>query len=34
MTVAIGLELSADTDMAAIAVAGRAGGKWLADLRF
>jgi hypothetical protein len=34
MTVAIGLELSADTDMAAIAVAGRDGGKWLADLRF
>jgi hypothetical protein len=34
MTVAIGLELSAETDMAAIAVAGRDGGKWLADLRF
>jgi hypothetical protein len=34
VTVAIGPELSADTDMAAIAVAGRDGGKWLADLRF
>jgi hypothetical protein len=34
MTVAIGLELSADTDMAAIAVAGRDGGRWSADLVF
>jgi hypothetical protein len=34
VTVAIGLELSADTDMAAIAVAGADGGRWLADLMF
>jgi hypothetical protein len=34
VTVAIGLELSADTDMAAIAVAGRDGGKWSANLVF
>jgi hypothetical protein len=34
MTVAIGLELSTDTDMAAIAVAERAGGKYLADIAF
>jgi hypothetical protein len=34
MTVAIGLELSADTDMAAIAVAGLDGGRWQADLVF
>ncbi len=33
-TVAIGLELSTETDMAAIAVAGRDGGRWLADLVF
>ena len=32
MTVGIGLELSADTDMAALAVAGRDGGRWTADL--
>jgi len=34
VTLAIGLELSADTDVAAIAVAGRDGGRWVADLRF
>jgi hypothetical protein len=34
VTVAIGLELSADTDMASIAVAGRDGGKWSANLVF
>jgi hypothetical protein len=34
VTVAIGLELSADTDMAAIAVAAIDGGRWLADLVF
>jgi hypothetical protein len=34
MTVAIGLELSASTDMASIAVAARDGGKWRADLMF
>lgn len=34
MTVAIGLELSADADVAAIAVAGRDGDRWLADLMF
>jgi hypothetical protein len=34
VTVAIGLELSTEQDMAAIAVAGRAGGRWKADLRF
>ncbi len=33
-TVAIGLELSAEADVAAIAVAARDGGKWLADLVF
>jgi hypothetical protein len=32
--VAIGLELSADVDMAAIAVAGSEGGTWRADLMF
>jgi hypothetical protein len=31
-TVAIGLELSTDVDMAAIAVAGRDGARWTADL--
>lgn len=35
MTVmAIGLELSTDADMAAIAVAGQDGGRWVADLMF
>jgi hypothetical protein len=34
VTVAIGLELSAEADVASIAVAGREGGKWLADLKF
>ena len=35
MITAIGLELSTDTDVAAIAVAGReAGGRWTADLAF
>ncbi len=34
MTMAIGLELSADTDMAAIAVASGEEGRWLAELRF
>jgi len=33
-TVAIGLELSAEADVASIAVAGRDGGRWLADLVF
>ena len=33
-TVAIGLELSAEADVASIAVAARDGGKWLADLVF
>jgi hypothetical protein len=32
--IAIGLELSADTDMAAIAVAGREGGRYLVDVLF
>jgi hypothetical protein len=31
-TVAIGLELSAEADMAAIAVAARDGAKWRAEL--
>jgi hypothetical protein len=34
VTFAIGLELSADTDVAAIAVAGREGARWAADLAF
>ena len=34
MTMAIGLELSADADVASIAVAGAEGGKWTADLKF
>lgn len=33
-TLGIGLELSADTDMAAVAVAGAAGGKWEVNLTF
>ena len=33
-TAAIGLELSAEADVASIAVAGRDGGRWLADLVF
>jgi hypothetical protein len=33
-TVAIGLELSTDVDQAAIAVAGRDGARWTADLMF
>lgn len=33
-TMGIGLELSTDADMAAIAVAGQDGGRWLADLMF
>src|SRR5260221_14123021 len=31
---AIGVELSTDADMAAIAVASRDGGRWLADVTF
>ena len=34
MTVAIGLELSTDTDMAACAIASRDGAKYLADVMF
>jgi hypothetical protein len=34
MTVALGLDLSTDVDQAAIAVAGRDGGRWTADLKF
>lgn len=34
MTVAIGVELSTDTDMAAVAVAGAEGGKYLARVMF
>jgi hypothetical protein len=34
VTVAIGLELSTDVDMAAVAVAGRDGGKYLVDVVF
>jgi hypothetical protein len=34
MTMAIGFELSAEVDMAAIAVAGQDGGRWVADLMF
>jgi hypothetical protein len=34
MTVALGLELSADTDMASIAVAGAVGSRWSVSLAF
>jgi hypothetical protein len=34
MTVGIGLELSTETDMAAIAVAGKDGARWAVDLSF
>jgi hypothetical protein len=32
MTVALGLELSSDYDMAAVAVAAQDGGKWMAEV--